>query len=142
MEINSVELREKSVLIACQRYLDNENAHKKKYRYIAIFFVFIALLIGVYIYIDPEISWKSYKFDLFLSALAGALFAGGVIALIQISHSSYYLRYFDAQAMSDRIEKLGGADTAQSNSRQFLKNLILWIIIAIVLLSIFNQSKP
>jgi hypothetical protein len=141
MELNRVELREKNILVACQRYLKNENANKKKYRYIAIFFVFTALLIGVYIYINSEIYWKNDKLGLFLSALAGALFTGGVIALIQISHSSYYLRYFDAQAMSDRIEELGGADTARSSSNQFLRNLILWIIIAIVLLSIFNQSK-
>ncbi len=45
------------------------------------------------------------------------------------------------EAMSNRIEELGGLDSVPTNRYLFLKNFLLWVVIALLLVSIIKNFQ-
>ena len=141
MDLSKQERKERKVIAATIRYFQDEEKNAKKYTILSWGSILIALILGVYIYIDAGACFRNYKEGLFLSLVAGLALMWGMVMVAIMRANRYTTRYIDLDAMKERIEQLGGLESVPQKQNSFLKHLVLWLVIIAVALTIFNNLK-
>jgi hypothetical protein len=141
MELGKEEIKEKNVIAVSIRFYEEEQSNVKKYQIISVIAVLAAIAIGIYIYIDSGACFKNYKEGIFLSFFSGILLMWGYYTYTHMRMNKYLTMYMDKDAMKARMEELGGLDSAPENQSSFLKNFIVWFVIAVIVISIFKYVQ-
>jgi hypothetical protein len=103
--------------------------------------VLAAIALGIYIYIDSGACFKNYKEGIFLSFFSGILLMWGYYTYTHMCMNKHLSKFMDRDAMDKRMEELGGLDSAPKNQSSFIKNFIVWFLIALILTLIFKYAQ-
>ena len=139
MELSKEELKERNIIAASLRFYEEEQKNVRKYYLMSVVAMLIAIAIGVYIYVDSGACFKNYKKGIFLSLFAGLILMWGYYTWTQIYMNKYLTPYINKTGMKDRIEELGGLDSVPKNQNSSVKNILLWFVIAVVIMSILKN---
>lgn len=141
MELSKEEIKERNVIAASIRFYAEEQGNTRKYRLMAVVSILIAIALCTYMYIDAGACFKNYKKGIILSLFSGVALMWGYYTWVHMKMNKYLTPYVDREAMNKRIEELGGLDSAPKGQSSPIKKLVLWLVIAAVMLSIFNQLQ-
>ncbi len=139
MELSKEEIQESKVIAMSIRFYEEEKNNVKKFKIFSVVAVLTAFAIGVYIYMDSGACFKSYKEGILLSFSSGLILMWGYYTFAQMRMNKYLSLYVDQDAMKARMEELGGLESVPNNQKSFVKNFLLWFLIALILTLVFKS---
>lgn len=141
MKLSKEELKERNVIAASIRFYEDEQKNVRKYQLMSVAAMLIAIAIGVYIYVDSGACFRNYKKGIVLSLFTGLILMWGYYTWAHMHMNKYLTPYVNKTGMKGRIEELGGLDSVPKSQSSFIKNVLLWFVIAVVVMTILNNVQ-